>query len=168
MKCSLSITAPTTANILKFDKLFKIYHGIMLIKSWAFCHTSCKWYVLMFGQFSQFSTAFKKHIYIYICTFSEHLHMKMIHMVQEGSTVHATPRGRSSFLQQLSRRSYEPDTDFVVLDHSYAKPWSAHPDASNAKPVRLLFMTKYPSAATQDTRYTTITTVEHLINNHPD
>ena len=112
----------------------------------------CKWYVLMFGLwlFKHFNTTFKKH------TFSEHLHMTMIHLVQEGSTVHATPRGRSSFLQQLSRRSYEQDTDFVVLDHSYAKPWSAHPDASNAKPVRLLFMTKYPSTATQDTRYATV------------
>ena len=34
--------------------------------------------------------------------------------------------------------------DFVMMDHSYSKPWSAHPDASNAYPIKLLYMSKLP------------------------
>lgn len=39
-------------------------------------------------------------------------------------------------------RSDEVET--IFLDHCYAKPYSAHPDATNARPVRLLFMEKFP------------------------
>ena len=34
--------------------------------------------------------------------------------------------------------------DVVTVDHCYSKPWSAHPDASNARPIRTIYMAKFP------------------------
>ncbi|CAH1782725.1 unnamed protein product [Owenia fusiformis] len=53
-----------------------------------------------------------------------------------------------SFLSHLSQP--EQEIDIIMLDHCYARPWSAHPDASNAKPVKTLFMAKFPRNQTAE------------------
>ncbi|CAL1526700.1 unnamed protein product [Lymnaea stagnalis] len=43
-------------------------------------------------------------------------------------------------------QKYSNELNVVTIDHCYAKPWSSHPDASNARPLQMLFMDKFPRA----------------------
>ncbi|ELU09847.1 hypothetical protein CAPTEDRAFT_172948 [Capitella teleta] len=60
----------------------------------------------------------------------------------------------------------EQNTEIITLDHCYSKPWNTHPDASNAKPVRTLFMTKYSRYACLN-RDDVIDVVSDFSNNRP-
>lgn len=71
-----------------------------------------------------------------------------------GSTVrHRFSASFSSYLTQFaggagSLGGGDQEMDVIMLDHCYSKPWSAHPDASNARPVRMLFMPKHTRPST--------------------
>ncbi|XP_071507362.1 uncharacterized protein [Diadema antillarum] len=62
--------------------------------------------------------------------------------MSESSTPDHGLRSRlcSSFLSQLCGDYRE--SDLVMLDHSYSRAWNSHPNASHAKPARMLFVPK--------------------------
>jgi regulatory NSL complex subunit 3 len=45
--------------------------------------------------------------------------------------------------------------NIVNIDHCYSKPWSSHPDASNARPLHMLFMEKFPCLSSQEKQRST-------------
>ena len=51
---------------------------------------------------------------------------------------------QNPFYQQMTPQpTPDHETNIVLLDHCYAKPWSAHPHATNARPAKFLYMAKY-------------------------
>jgi regulatory NSL complex subunit 3 len=39
-------------------------------------------------------------------------------------------------------RNLQSLVEIILTDHAYTKPWSAHPEASKAKPMKTLFLPK--------------------------
>ena len=46
-------------------------------------------------------------------------------------------------------RDLQSIVELILLDHSYAKPWSSHPDASKARPMKTIFLPKADEKADQ-------------------
>ena len=47
-------------------------------------------------------------------------------------------------------RDMQSLVELILLDHSYAKPWSSHPDASKARPMKTIFLPKADGKANQE------------------
>ncbi|XP_046562745.1 LOW QUALITY PROTEIN: KAT8 regulatory NSL complex subunit 3-like [Haliotis rubra] len=70
---------------------------------------------------------------------------RRISVVLEGRSADEGHSQRGRYMSSYLRLpGSDQEFDLVQLDHCYSKPWSAHPDASNARPMRTLFMAKFP------------------------
>ncbi|CAG5121519.1 unnamed protein product, partial [Candidula unifasciata] len=56
--------------------------------------------------------------------------------------------GTSRFAALSEMNSSE--LNIVSIDHCYCKPWSSHPDASNTRPLHMLFMEAFPHSSSQE------------------
>ena len=99
------------------------------------------------------------------------LAMAKARVTMASEAVVTRPKVSTSFLYQISGQ--EQELDLVLLDHSYSKPWSAHPDASNAKPIKTLFMAKFPRGVASEQHYRWVRLVSytccwccHLVANY--
>ncbi|KAH9520304.1 KAT8 regulatory NSL complex subunit 3 [Bulinus truncatus] len=45
---------------------------------------------------------------------------------------------------------FSNELNILSIDHCYAKPWSSHPEASNARPLHMLFMERFPRSSALD------------------
>nr|KAI8769848.1 KAT8 regulatory NSL complex subunit 3-like [Biomphalaria glabrata] len=65
-----------------------------------------------------------------------------------------------TYSQRLSN-----ELNVLNIDHCYAKPWSSHPEASNARPLHMLFMDKFPRPTIPEKhRATDVVNVEDVVD----
>ncbi|KAK0070473.1 KAT8 regulatory NSL complex subunit 3 [Biomphalaria pfeifferi] len=65
-----------------------------------------------------------------------------------------------TYSQRLSN-----ELNVLNIDHCYAKPWSSHPEASNARPLHMLFMDKFPRPTFPEKhRATDVVNVEDVVD----
>ncbi|KAK7081582.1 KAT8 regulatory NSL complex subunit 3, partial [Halocaridina rubra] len=64
-------------------------------------------------------------------------------MGETKSRISSDPHARFTSMLRIAS-GQESETDVVMLDHPYARPWNWRPEASQARPKKMLFMSKAP------------------------